>query len=314
MGEGIRGNEGVSAPALIGVDWGTTNFRAFLIGADGAILDRRSGPRGILTVEDGAFSAALRSQVGAWLDDGAAPVLLSGMIGSRQGWVETAYVTVPAGLEDFAASLVEAPFEAADARIVPGVEMAGATMRDVMRGEETQIFGALAQAGAGEGRFLLPGTHAKWVSVEEGRIVHFSTYMTGEIFSAARHHTILGRLMRGDGEDTPGFLHGVRDGARSGGPGALLHRLFGVRTAGLFGDIADTALADYLSGLLIGSEVADAGRTDARPVAIVASDALAARYAAAAKEIGIAASTVPSDCIALGYLAIARAAGLVAGN
>ncbi len=299
------------APALIGIDWGTSNFRALLLDGAGAILDRRSGAHGILAVKDGDFGSVLAQQIGAWLKAKRVPVLMSGMIGSRQGWLEAPYVTAPAGIADLAAALVPVPFRGADLRIVAGIEAATPSMRDVMRGEEVQVFGALEQSGAADGRFLLPGTHSKWVHVETERVTGFSTYMTGEIYAAARDHTILGRLMR-DGRDDPAiFARGVRDGARPGGAGVLLHRLFGVRTAGLFGDIDPTGLPDYLSGLLIGAEIADAGPRENRPVAIVASDNLAARYRMAAAELGIASEVVPADCAAHGYLAIARLAGLL---
>jgi 2-dehydro-3-deoxygalactonokinase len=181
----------------------------------------------------------------------------------------------------------------------------------VIRGEETQVFGALARLQIGNGRFLLPGTHSKWVTVENGRVTGFATYMTGEIFAAARDHTILGRLMQ-EGTPTGGaFLRGVSDGARPGKPGALLNRLFAVRTAGLFGEIAGPDLPDYLSGLLIGAELGDqmgAGGASAR---IIASDALAERYRTAAASLDIDAEIVPSDCITEGYVAIARIAGLI---
>jgi 2-dehydro-3-deoxygalactonokinase len=135
--------------------------------------------------------------------------------------------------------------------------------------------------------------------------------MTGEIFSAARQHTILGRLMQDGPASGDGFLRGVRDGARSGRPGALLNRLFGVRTAGLFGETAAADLSDYLSGLLIGAELADQPDDRERAVQIIASDDLAERYRTAAASLKIAAEVVPSDCIADGYIAIARMAGLI---
>jgi 2-dehydro-3-deoxygalactonokinase len=190
-------------PALIGVDWGTSAFRAVLLDAAGNILDRRSGPHGIMTVTDGDFARVLSTQIGEWLNRARVPVIMSGMIGSRQGWMEAPYVSAPAGLADLAAALLPVPLDAADVRIVPGVAVAATSMRDVMRGEETQIFGALATSGATDGRFVLPGTHSKWVAVEGGRIAAFSTYMTGEIFAACRKHTILGRLME-EGGSSPG--------------------------------------------------------------------------------------------------------------
>jgi 2-dehydro-3-deoxygalactonokinase len=197
---------------------------------------------------------------------------------------------------------------------VPGVDFAGAAMRDVMRGEETQIFGELARTGKREGRFVLPGTHSKWVRVGGGRIVEFSTYMTGEIFAACRNHTILGRLMEESATSPAAFARGVEAGANAGHPGALLNRLFGVRTAGLFGEIPGSGLADYLSGLLIGAEIADGAAGSTEAVGIIASDELEGRYRQAAAQLGIAAEVLDSDLALAGQLAIARAAGLIAAS
>lgn len=301
----------MSASALVGVDWGTSNFRAFLIDSEGRVLDRRSGPHGILTVSDGMFGQVLAARVGEWLSEGRVPILMSGMIGSRQGWVEAPYCKLPASLGDLAAALAEAPFEAADVRIVPGLELHDQGRRDVMRGEETQVFGLLARLGADGGRFLLPGTHSKWVTAEGGRITDFATYMTGEIFAAAREHTILGRLMQDGAPSGGGFLRGVTVGAEAGGPGALLNRLFGVRTAGLFGDIPPADLADYLSGILIGAEIADQRAQASGAVHIIASDDLGERYRSAGESLGVHAAIAGPDCIVDGHVAIARIAGLL---
>lgn len=305
----------MTGPAvLIGVDWGTSQFRAFLLDDAGAVLDRSQGPHGIMTVKDGNFAGVLQNQIGGWLAQRPLPVIMSGMIGSRQGWVEAPYVACPAGLDDLAAGLVRVPFERAELFLLPGVESRGVTMRDVMRGEETQIFGALASPGSAHGRFVLPGTHSKWVRVEDDRITGFSTYMTGEIFAACRNHTILGRLMSGYEPSPAAFARGVADGARAGTPGALLNRLFGVRTAGLFGEIAGAELAEYLSGLLIGAEVADAGAGSGEVVGIVASDELEERYSRACGELGIRTQVLDSDLALAGQLAIARRAGLVSAE
>ncbi len=300
-----------SSAALIGIDWGTSNFRAFLLDRSGTILDRRAGPHGIMTVVDGKFGPVLAAGVGEWLAEGALPILMSGMIGSRQGWVEAPYAATPAGLSDLAASLAPVPFEATDVRIVPGLRTELDTRSDVIRGEETQVFGALSQLGVDGGRFLLPGTHSKWVAVERGKVVSFATYMTGEMFAAARNHTILGRLMHDSSKSDAAFAKGVALGAWPGGPGALLSRLFAVRTAGLFSTLQAEELSDYLSGLLIGAEMADAAAADRHGIGIVASESLAERYHAAAGILGIRAEVIPSDCIAAGYVAIAQAAGLI---
>jgi 2-dehydro-3-deoxygalactonokinase len=300
-----------AAPALVAVDWGTSNFRALLLDGEGRVLDRREAPRGILAVAGGAFADVLAAEIGPWLAGGRLPVLMSGMIGSRQGWIEAPYAATPAGLSDLVAALAVAPFAQADVHIVPGLRTEAAGRHDVIRGEETQVFGALAALGIQSGSFLLPGTHSKWVRAESGKVVGFTTYMTGELFAAARDHTILGRLMPDSRPSDDAFRRGVEHGAAPGGPGALLSRLFGVRTAGLFGDIPGEALADYLSGLLIGAEIADAAPAHDAPVRVIASHALAEHYRNAATMLGLAVEVLPADCIVAGYRTIARAAGLV---
>src|SRR5581483_1007423 len=200
-------------------------------------------------------------------------VVLSGMIGSRQGWHEAPYAHCPAGADELVAGVARFEHDGLALAFVPGLSCENDGMPDVMRGEETQIHGSLALSGRDEGLFLLPGTHSKWAEVAGGRIVSFRTFMTGEVFGALKEHTILGRLMR-QGADSEGFARGVREGAALGSGGALLNRLFATRSYGLMGTLAETALSDYLSGLLIGAEVATAAGK-ARSVTIIASATLA---------------------------------------
>jgi 2-dehydro-3-deoxygalactonokinase len=237
---------------MIGVDWGTTSFRAFRIARDGTIRDRRTALRGLLNVPDNRFADTLREEVGPWLAAGEDHVLLSGMIGSRQGWKEAPYAPCPAGIPEVAAALVPIEFDWGQVKLVPGLSSVDeAGVAEVMRGEETQVFGVLEAMGGG-GLACLPGTHSKWVRVEDGRIVGFTTHMTGEAFGALRGHTILGRMMREGPTDGAPFDAGVR---RAGEPGGLLHHIFGARSQVLAGELAETDAAAYLSGILIGHEV-----------------------------------------------------------
>ncbi len=256
------------------VDWGTTNFRAWLVGADGAVLDRRDAAQGIMQVPAGGFPAALDGQVASWRSiHSDLPVLMSGMVGSRQGWAEAPYLSCPAGAEALAGALFEVP-GAAGVWIVPGVSYQAPDGRhDVIRGEEVQIFGALADRAHGRQVFCLPGTHSKWAAVEDGRIAWFATAMTGEVYSVLAEHSILGRLMDdiaqdGAGQDGAGQDEVGQDGAgqhdaasfRQGlelaaEPGGLLNHLFAVRAEGLFGAVPAAGLRSYLSGILIGHEV-----------------------------------------------------------
>ncbi|HJQ55912.1 MAG TPA: 2-dehydro-3-deoxygalactonokinase, partial [Vineibacter sp.] len=223
---------------LIAIDWGTSALRGWLLGDGGAMLDMRRAPLGIMAVADGDFEAAYRDFTADWRRARPGPpALAAGMIGSRQGWREAPYVSCPAGLADLATHGVAVGGGDARLRIVPGLSWrAPDGLIDVMRGEETQVFGALQAAAGdapaiGDGLFILPGTHSKWVQAVAGRIAGFATYMTGELFAVLRGHSILGRMMPADGSmphDAAAFAAGVRDGLTYGAE--LPRRLFGVRT------------------------------------------------------------------------------------
>ena len=220
---------------MIGIDWGTSSARAFRLARDGAVLERRETSLGILRVPPGGFAEVLQGLAGDWIAAGEDRVLLSGMVGSRQGWLEAPYLPCPAGIDALAGALVPVPFQGATVRLVPGLSAEdGSCVPEVMRGEEMQVMGVLGDAGP-DALMCLPGSHAKWVRVEGGRITGFETSMTGEAFAALRAHTILGRMMEGEAEPGPAFDAGV---ARSSEPGGLLHHLFGARTLALFGRLA----------------------------------------------------------------------------
>jgi 2-dehydro-3-deoxygalactonokinase len=244
----------MNKPAAILIDWGTTNFRAWLVDREGKVMDRREAPGGIMQVPAGGFPRALENHVGEWR--AAYPgldILMSGMVGSKQGWAEAPYLSCPAGIDELARSVMPVPGEDG-VYIVPGISFETPDGRhDVMRGEEVQIFGSLAQGEEGRQVFCLPGTHSKWAAVEDGRVVWFATAMTGEVWSVMSEHSILGRLMEGGGlDDMDAFQQGL---ALSGKPGGLLNHLFSVRAEGLFDAVPASGLRSYLSGILIGHEV-----------------------------------------------------------
>jgi len=292
---------------MIGIDWGTSSFRAFRLADVRSVTDRRSAPRGIMSVTDGKFADVVREFAGDWIRDGESRILLSGMIGSRQGWRESQALQCPAGVEELARSLTPVPFDEAQIFIVPGL-----TTRDehgtpeFMRGEETQIAGLLPMIGA-RGLVCLPGTHSKWVRIEQGRIAGFTTHMTGEAFAALSQHTILGRLMQGETEDEQAFDRGV---ARSADSGGLLHHLFGARTLVLAGQLPETGTKSYLSGLLIGHEVrsALAALPPDAPIHLAGEANLCRLYARAIKTAGRNAMIGSDDAAMLG---LARIGGLV---
>jgi 2-dehydro-3-deoxygalactonokinase len=297
--------------ALIGLDWGTTNARAFRFARDGRVVERREKPLGILRVANGEFAAALDELLGDWRRAAKdVPVLMCGMIGSRQGWREAPYAKLPAGEADLAATLIEIPEHGV--HIVPGVSDAGLSgAPDVIRGEETQALGLAGLLGVSDATLCMPGSHSKWLELRGGRIRRFATFMTGESFAALRNHTILGRLMTADApHHPPGFAAGL---ARAGDPGGLLHHLFTARTEGLFARFDGAALPSFLSGILLGHEVRDAVRAFSDPeITVVGSAALAAPYAEAIASVGRLARIVSGeDAASHGLLRIARASRLL---
>jgi 2-dehydro-3-deoxygalactonokinase len=245
-----------SEPALIGIDWGTSSLRAFLIDARGEVLDSAFSPEGIMQLEGKSFEAIFAKTIQSLSAQSDLPIVVSGMITSRNGWVETPYVGMPTSPDILAQALVQHRTESgALIHFITGVTTEHAGGPDVMRGEETQIIGS-ADVGFSDGLFVMPGTHSKWVRVSDGQIDDFSTYITGELFASLKRHTILGTLMEPGTFDKHVFRRGVDVALQ---PDAnLLHDLFHVRTLPLMGKMKGSQASDYLSGLLIGSEIAGA--------------------------------------------------------
>jgi len=276
---------------MIGVDWGITHLRAYRIGPDGSVIEARDEAKGIMAVAHAAFEGTLETVIGDWLEGEPEPFLMSGMIGSRQGWVEAQYVECPAHAVDIARAL--APVTCAGR---PGFICPGLTCRDidgvpdVMRGEEVQIFGALALLPVGVSAICHPGTHSKHIVIEDATVVRFTTYMTGEMFAVLSDHSILGRTMERGTVDWQAFDEGV---ARAGQGGGLLHHLFGARTRVLMNEIPPTGEADYLSGMLIGHEIRAAG--GAGPVVVIGAAGLEERYLRAFGLCGREVTGVPGE-------------------
>jgi 2-dehydro-3-deoxygalactonokinase len=291
---------------MIAIDWGTSSLRIYRLDETGAIRARREAPAGIMNVAAGGFAETLEAQLGDWIDD--TPIVMSGMIGSRQGWHEVPYAECPSGAADIARLMQPVAWgKGRRAWIAPGLccrDAAG--VPDVMRGEETQIIGALAALPAGAATICLPGTHSKWVRWRDGQIIGFATAMTGEVFAVLRRHSILGRLMGEDkasSHDPGAFAAGLR---RAGEPGGLLHHLFAARTRGLFGEIADDALPSYLSGILIGHEIAAlAPREGGDAIHLIGAPELVALYREALTACGRDSRILDADCVARGLFLLA---------
>ncbi len=287
------------ADGFVAVDWGTTNRRTWLVDAAGVAGAEASDDRGILACAD--FPAAV-----AQLRDraGGRPVLMAGMIGSNRGWREVPYVAAPATLAMIAAAVtwVEPGFG-----IVPGVSFVDGTLADVMRGEEVQLLGAAALAAAdADGLVCHPGTHTKWVEMEGGAIARFRTVMTGDVFAALAHKSILSDLLAHDAPVDDSFLAGV-DHALANND--LTAELFAARARVVLGRAEAVHAASYVSGLLIGSDVRTGlGRLRADVVPVLGTPVLTARFAAALTRAGRTAVEHDGDAAFIaGMVAIAGA-------
>ena len=274
----------------IAVDWGTTNLRAFAMGREGVIAQATSDD-GMGKLDRDGFEPALLRLIGPWLTEGrVTEVVACGMVGSRQGWHEAPYRAVPCAPLD-PGSLVTAPTRDGRIRVrlVPGLKQASPA--DVMRGEETQIAGALALMPGFDGVICLPGTHSKWAHLSAGEVVSFQTYMTGEMFALLSQASVLRHGMQGEGWDEAAFDVGVSDALSR--PERIGAKLFGIRAEGLIAGLPAASARARLSGLLIGMELAAA-----RPywlgqaVVIVGSEGISNSYARALKGLGVEARMV----------------------
>ena len=295
------------ARTVIAVDWGTSTFRAYLLDAEGRICDRRESTSGILRVRGGDFAAALEAEIAPWLASRPdALVVMSGMIGSRQGWREVPYVACPAEAAEIAQGLERVDWGEgeAEAWIVPGLlDESRPGQPDVMRGEETQVLGALPALSGKNGLVCLPGTHSKWVRVEAGVLQSFATYMTGEVFDLLQSHSILSRLMtKGAVNADRWFLEGVLLGRQGG----LLNRLFSARSRALTGDLPEAEVRSYLSGLLVGDELAAAVPEQPTEIHLLGAPPLAALYEAALEKLGHSVVRLDADAVAAGLFTLAR--------
>ncbi|MBD9371225.1 2-dehydro-3-deoxygalactonokinase [Rhizobium sp. ARZ01] len=295
-------------PAYVAVDWGTSSFRLWLIGDDGAVLAERRSGEGMTTAASIGFGSVLASHIEALSAPAGLPVIVCGMAGARQGWVEAGYIDVPAALSSIPFAAVRVPGTAADIRILPGLAQRDRAHPDVMRGEETQLLGALAELSDGHSLVCMPGTHSKWVHVSDGFVTRFSTFMTGELFDAIAKHTILSHSIGDagaiDGNDGA-FRQAVTEVVRN--PSAATNLLFGARSGALLHGLSPADAKALISGTLIGLEIAgalDAAEPDA-PVTLVSSGPLGALYESALDSAGVEPTIVDADAAVRAGLAVA---------
>ena len=262
---------------LIAVDWGTTSLRGARLDNNGQVLEERASAQGILKVKPGEFRTVFNHLFQDWLGSETALVLISGMAGSQQGWVEAPYCACPAGFDEITSRLTW--LEPGRMAIMPGISCEHAHGPDVMRGEEVQIFGAMQLTGLRDGVFVLPGTHNKWAQVEGGRVRSFKTFMSGEVYALLSQQSILSKTLDANASlDASAFLEGVSLSQQTEG---LLHLAFSARTLGLFQRKTPGQLASYLSGLVIGDELRAQAMEPGTEVVLIGSEALTSRYALA---------------------------------
>ena len=292
---------GTGKAVLLACDWGTTNLRAWTLDGQGGIVAQKDFPLGVSKLSPGEAARRFEAEVRPSLDAQALPAILCGMVGSNLGWTAVPYADCPAGLGDLAGSLTEV---ADGVRIVPGLRCEGISgSPDVMRGEETQVLGWLAQhPGRRTGRHLVchPGTHAKWVLIEDGRIVRFVTAMTGELFAVLGQHS----LLRSDAPatDDAAFDEGL---AAAGGGDALAARLVTARARVVGGKAGADSTPSYLSGLLIGAEVAGVPQLLGAPhrqVSLLGDAVLCDRYRRALTRAGVKVEVFNGEAAAIAGL------------
>ena len=273
---------------FIAVDWGTTNRRAYRLDSSGKCAGELEDGDGIMSVPPAGFPTAI---AGIRRSLGDVPLLLAGMVGSNRGWVEAPYVRCPASIDDLAANLVWVGERDA---IVPGVSFVGDGRADVMRGEEVQLLGAIEAGHVPKNALVChPGTHNKWVVVEDGGIASFRTVMTGELFNLLRQHSILADFLKNDAEPDRAFRRGVRHGLDRDD---LTSELFAVRARVLLGEARESDASSYTSGLLIGSDVR-IGLSGHKPetIHVMGRPKLTRLYATAIREAGADANELDGE-------------------
>ncbi|MBO6757528.1 MAG: 2-dehydro-3-deoxygalactonokinase [Roseibium sp.] len=292
-------------PDWIGVDWGTTHLRIWVVDAAGAILCHRTSDKGMgrLTAEE--FEPVLVDLIGGVLPAaGALPVIVCGMAGSRQGWAEAAYRDTPCPppvLQD--ARRVKTKDTRIDVHILPGIKQNAPP--DVIRGEETQIAGFLADNPGFAGTLCLPGTHTKWARIRSGTIEWFRTFMTGEMFALLAAQSVLRHTVSADDIDGKAFRAAIEETA--GHPEHLTAFLFGIRAAGLIADLSPGAARGRLSGLLIGAELAAMREhLGMGQVAVIGAGGVARAYVDALETLGVSAMLNDAEATTLKGLALAR--------
>ena len=316
---------GTPTPLLIGLDWGTSSCRSYLLGPGGAVLDTRSAPLGTMVIAAGerprgeAYDAGFERLCGSWLDAHPnLPVVAAGMVGSNHGWVEAPYRSLPVDLlRPGTAGAVAMSARGVAVHIIPGLVDRGG-LPGVIRGEETRVLGALPEQVPGTAirHYVLPGTHSKWVQLAGPVVTGFATFLTGEMHRLLLQHSVLATSAEPSPEPCwPAFSRGVAVAAAEHGRAGLLGTVFSARSLPLTDAMPKTHVPDYLSGLLIGAELLGGAATlegGAADLVLIGEPALADRYCRAGVQLNWPPMRVLPDAAPIGLWRTAVALGLVA--
>ncbi|WP_319531603.1 2-dehydro-3-deoxygalactonokinase [uncultured Cohaesibacter sp.] len=303
-----------SSATWVGIDWGTTNIRAYLLDASATILDRHSLARHIKDCNEEGWMNVFKKLVEGWDVTDSTPIIICGMAGSKFGWIEAPYAACPAGVSDLVAKSAH-PEGIQNISILPGLCCKDARgNHDVIRGEETQLLGLFEQSSMISRLICAPGTHTKWISAENFTVRDFHTTMTGELFGLLTEHSILAQSIAksGSGEIGTKFEDGVRMAAEGDG---LLANIFKVRANGLFNELAPEDAGDFLSGILVGTDVfQEVSHLDHGLVSVplIGPKPLSERYAKALGHFGIEGIVLDAEELTVAGLAsVARQMGYV---
>jgi 2-dehydro-3-deoxygalactonokinase len=293
--------------AYVAVDWGTSSFRLWLVDRAGNILGERRSQEGMMVAGKPGFAAVLRSHLEAVGAAPGLPVVVCGMAGARGGWVEAGYVDTPARLASILKHAVTVPGQDRDIRILPGIAQRDRKAPDVMRGEETQLLGALGMDATDDAVVCMPGTHSKWVRANGGTVEHFATFMTGELFDVVSRETILSHAVAGadEAEDIDAFKSAVMAAFET--PSFAANLLFQVRSGQLLYGGKPSSAREKISGTLIGLELAAglAGDVPSEGIILVASGRLQRLYQLAFETVSVPVRSIGAEDAARRGLAMA---------
>ena len=283
--------------AYVAVDWGTSSFRLWLVDRAGNALEERRSHEGMTAAAKLGFPAVLQSHLDAAGAADGLPVIICGMAGARQGWVEAGYVDTPAPLASILKQAVAVPGQHRDIRILPGIAQRDPIAPDVMRGEETQLLGVLGMDAAGDALVCMPGTHSKWVKANGGTVERFATFMTGELFDVISRETILSHAVANADEatDLEAFKSAVTSAFET--PANAANLLFQVRSGQLLYGGTPSSAREKISGTLIGLELAGglAGGAPTAGITLVASGRLQKLYELAFDMVAVSVRSIGAE-------------------